>query len=494
MSASMTSVSDEREEVSRPARRPIRRDSVQRENDRPSSPFRSRESSPAPRKRVVRLSSTTPGNGAFNSSFNGSFQQGVRRSLSGRGRGSEVRERAEEKISQAAFSQQEELGQEPVLDVNTPVLPVRTVRIAVGSSGGKARSGSSSGVSSKRSTGYSDQEYPEDPATVGRPPVVAPQSSMRVKRVGKMTGSFLSGPARRGRRRQSEEDGEGQMGGDAFSSQEPDSQQPQYMDHNMEDVPASSFVASNYRDYAASGSPVSARDPSRAAMRRGGSASASPPESNEPKEPERSHLELSFSIPAPVPQVPVALNKENEEPIPPRPSKSAASSFIGEKDLKDLVKPIRPLVTDVRANAAPANNVSPERKALVNKSSNTPLRNAPPPPPKMSVVETATAAAGASAAAQANKKRQVLLRVNGRIYTRIDCIGRGGSGKVYRVSAESGKMLALKRVSLESADEHTVRGFKGEIDLLKRLHGVDRVIQLIDHELNLEKQLLSVVS
>lgn len=494
MSASMTSVSDEREEASRPTRRPVRRDSVQRENERPSSPLRSRENSPAPRKRVVRLSSTTPGNGAFNSSFNGSFQQGVRRSLSGRSRGSEVRERAEEKISQASFSQQEEPVQEPVLDVNTPVLPVRTVRIAVGSSGGKARSGSSSGVSSKRSTGYSDQEYPEDPATVGRPPAVAPQSSMRVKRVGRMTGSFLSGPARRGRRRQSEEDGEGQMGGDAFSSQEPDGQQPQYMDHNMEDVPASSFMSSNYRDYAASGSPVSAKDPSRAAMRRGGSASVSPPGSNGPKEPERSHLELSFSIPAPVPQVPAALNKENEEPIPPRPSKSAASSFMGDKDLKDLVKPIRPLVTDVRANAAPANNASPERKALVNKSSNTPLRNAPPPPPKMSVVETATTTAGSSATAQANKKRQVLLRVNGRIYTRIDCIGRGGSGKVYRVSAESGKMLALKRVSLESADENTVRGFKGEIDLLKRLHGVDRVIQLIDHELNLEKQLLSVVS
>jgi len=112
----------------------------------------------------------------------------------------------------------------------------------------------------------------------------------------------------------------------------------------------------------------------------------------------------------------------------------------------------------------------------------------------MSVVETATAAAGASTTAQVSKKRQVLLRVNNRTYTRIDCIGRGGSGKVYRVSAESGKMLALKRVSLENADENTVKGFKGEIDLLKRLSGIDRVIQLIDHELNLEKKMLSVVS
>ncbi|KAK4170141.1 kinase-like domain-containing protein [Cladorrhinum sp. PSN259] len=489
MSASTLSVGDEREvEVRRQPSRQTRRGSVQRESERPSSPVRSRETSPAPRKRVVRLSSTTPGNGAFNSSFNGSFQQGVRRSLSGRSRESGVRERAEEKISQAQLSQPEDPAEELMPDINTPVLPVRTVRIAVGSSGGKGGSGSSSGVSSKRSTGYSDQEFPDDPATLGRPAVVAPPSSMRVKRVGKMAGSFLSGPARRGRRRQSEEDGEAQIGGDAFSSQEHDNQQPQYMDHAMEDQPAS-FSASNYPDYAASGSPVSSRDPSRVAMRRGGPVSVSPPGS---REPEKSHLELSFNMPAPVPQVPAALNKENHEPVPPRQPKPVSASFLDDKDLNDLVKPIRPLVSEVRSNVPPP-QVSPERKALVSKSSNTPLRNAPPPPPKMSVVETATAAAGSSAATQANKKRQVLLRVNGRIYTRIDCIGRGGSGKVYRVSAESGKMLALKRVSLESADENTVKGFKGEIDLLRRLHGVDRVIQLIDHELNLEKQLLSVL-
>lgn len=108
----------------------------------------------------------------------------------------------------------------------------------------------------------------------------------------------------------------------------------------------------------------------------------------------------------------------------------------------------------------------------------------------MSVVETATKAAGAAQ----TKKRSVLFRVNDRMYTRIDCVGRGGSSKVYRVSAENGSMLALKRVSIENADETTVKGFKGEIDLLKRLTGVERVIQLYDWELNEEKQMLSLVS
>jgi serine/threonine-protein kinase TTK/MPS1 len=74
----------------------------------------------------------------------------------------------------------------------------------------------------------------------------------------------------------------------------------------------------------------------------------------------------------------------------------------------------------------------------------------------MSVVETATSAAGAATTVQASKKRQFLLRVNGKMYTRIDSLGRGGSGKVYRVSAENGKLLALKRVSLDNLDERVI--------------------------------------
>ncbi|KAM7189728.1 hypothetical protein V8F33_009867 [Rhypophila sp. PSN 637] len=97
----------------------------------------------------------------------------------------------------------------------------------------------------------------------------------------------------------------------------------------------------------------------------------------------------------------------------------------------------------------------------------------------MSLVETATAIAGASAAAQANKKMPL---THNKKYILNGCIGRGGSAKVYRVSAESGKMLALKRVSLENADKATVKGFKEEIDLLKRLRGINRFIQLVDHD------------
>ncbi|KAK0628480.1 hypothetical protein B0T17DRAFT_588593 [Bombardia bombarda] len=531
-------------------RRPARAGSAQAQlpSSRPSSPLiRSpdRASSPAPtRKRVVRLSNPTP--------VSGGLQHGIRRSLSAStqrkrpeskerpverpveraaerpverptSRAAErpvdrpVERQSERPVERAVDRPVERHSQPPApshqelppqndapADINTPVVPVRTVRIVVGSSGSKGRSGGSSGGVSKRSTGYSDQEMPEDPATVGRTQPAAPQSSMRLKRVGKTPGSFLSGPARRGRRRQSEEEEEGRGEGEGMGfSQEPESQQAQYLESGLGDQPASSFFAPSYRDrdYAASGSPVSARDSARAAIRKQAS-NANMAASHEQRERDSAekgggHFELAYRIPAPPPQSEMAsgYDKENEAPSTFRRTKPA-SSILTDKELgaKPARRPSVDLGARVQSQAAnaapPLHATSPDRKPLAPKSQNTPRRAAPPPPPppKMSVVETATAPA-----AQGLKKRQVLLRVNGRTYTRIDCIGRGGSGKVYRVSAESGKMLALKRVSLENADENTVKGFKGEIDLLKRLHGVDRVIQLIDHELNIEKHMLSVL-
>lgn len=60
--------------------------------------------------------------------------------------------------------------------------------------------------------------------------------------------------------------------------------------------------------------------------------------------------------------------------------------------------------------------------------------------------------------------------------------------------AENGKVYALKRVNLEDADEGAVMGYRGEIDLLRKMEGNDRVVRLLDFEMNDEKQVLSVVS
>lgn len=110
----------------------------------------------------------------------------------------------------------------------------------------------------------------------------------------------------------------------------------------------------------------------------------------------------------------------------------------------------------------------------------------------MSMLETATATGGAATASQSRKKRSQ-VSVNHKPFTRLDCIGRGGSSRVYRVMAENYKIFALKRVNLEDVDPVTLAGYKGEIDLLKRLENIDRVVRLFDWELNSDKHTLSVL-
>jgi serine/threonine-protein kinase TTK/MPS1 len=110
----------------------------------------------------------------------------------------------------------------------------------------------------------------------------------------------------------------------------------------------------------------------------------------------------------------------------------------------------------------------------------------------MSVLETATASAGAAAASQSRKKRSQVA-VNQKAFTKLDCIGRGGSSRVYRVMAENYKIFALKRVNLDDVDPLTLAGYKGEIDLLKKLENLDRVVRLFDWELNHDKKNLSVL-
>jgi serine/threonine-protein kinase TTK/MPS1 len=110
----------------------------------------------------------------------------------------------------------------------------------------------------------------------------------------------------------------------------------------------------------------------------------------------------------------------------------------------------------------------------------------------MTILQTATATAGADTTSVSRKKRSY-ISLNGKMFTRMDCIGRGGSCRVYQVMAENFKLFALKRVSMQDLDQATVKGYKGEIDLLKRLSNSERVVRLIDYEVNDEKQTLSVL-
>ena len=327
------------------------------------------------------------------------------------------------------------------------------------------------------------------------------QSSIRVKRVGKVTGSFLSGPARRGRRRQSDEDHspthENMIPASHDHAEEGLREQSQEAASRSravsegQDDPQDGTDGRRYREAPhvtfATGSP-GANDEGDGQLR-----SRSPPvKSSNPQGPlsgsSRSagvSVRPVFKVPPPPPSLPSRHDQENDPPPTfkrNKPSSSALQSVVESLSAHDE-KP----VVGVRMVT------SPQRRALSSRSQNTPLRPAPPPPPpRMTVLETATANAGAAASSQSRKKRNHVA-INGKVFQRVSCIGRGGSSRVYKVMAENDNFLAFKKVSFEDADEATVRGYKGEIDLLKKLYQVGRVINLIDWEINEEKRSLSMV-
>ncbi|RDA89544.1 hypothetical protein CP533_3754 [Ophiocordyceps camponoti-saundersi (nom. inval.)] len=426
------------------------------------------ESSPALRKRVVRLSSTP---------------QSLNRLPPQKRRSASV-SRPGIRSSSQADDRPASRQQEGRSDVNTPAHGERVVRINAGSSSsGVGRRVGSSASSSARSRlephGSVDTEvdtaarssantshgsisrHPSAPRSRGDDNNGHLQSSMRIKRVGKIPGSFLSGPARRGRRRQSEEEEADENNeGDLLVSIGAD--EPRHVPE-----PSSPHYADAIRNFK-SGSPVSGVATARALMRR-----QAPTPEPEPEQVEKR---------APVVEMVSVYDQENQ-----------VAGRGGKKSSVEQVLPlggaaenmVKPFSNSNNSNVNNHNINNAERRPLSELAHNTPHRAPPPPPPKMSVLEAATTAR--------SKQRRNVLRVNGKSYTRLDCLGRGGSAKVYRVTAENGNMFALKRVSLDHADETTVRGYKGEMDLLKKLASVDRVIKLFDHELNVEKQVLTLL-
>lgn len=201
---------------------------------------------------------------------------------------------------------------------------------------------------------------------------------------------------------------------------------------------------------------------------------------------------------------PLSQGQDKENSIPPSSRRSSLpGKSMGPPPAKVDVDPPPPRSTTPSKAPAPkmaslvssgARTPSPEppqrRDVLANRDRNTPHRPAPPPP-KMSMVNTVTAAAGA----QSSRKRGQVI-INGRQYRRLDAIGKGGSSKVYKVMAENFRVFAMKKVTFsdEEDGQAAILGYKGEIELLKRLEKVDRVIRLFDYEVNDAKGYLIMVS
>lgn len=325
-------------------------------------------------------------------------------------------------------------------------------------------------------------------------------SSLRVKRVGRLTGSFLNGPARRGvLRRQSEENNEINVD----DRRSPDGSRRDSNHGTSENVaeihskpsrgssPKLSWVDPTPKATVEDLDPVQTRNGegpfSRPSSPKSyGSRSKSTPGTGSEASSKMSSAKEQpiFKVPPP-PTLPSTDDQENDPPPTFKRVKSQGFSLLDKPEKFSVVYD----EDKKHVEKTPA-TVSP-RKALTARSNNTPHRPAPPPP-KMSVLETATATGGAATASQSRKKRSQ-VSINHKPFTRMDCIGRGGSSRVYRVMAENYKIFALKRVNLEDVDPVTLTGYKGEIDLLKKLENVDRVVRLFDWELNSEKHTLSVL-
>ena len=85
------------------------------------------------------------------------------------------------------------------------------------------------------------------------------------------------------------------------------------------------------------------------------------------------------------------------------------------------------------------------------------------------------------------------ILVRGTRYAKLECVGRGGSSKVYKVMAPSRKIYALKRIRLTGRDAEAAQGFVDEIGLLTALKGKPGIVELIDAEVVPSEKLILVV-
>ena len=331
------------------------------------------------------------------------------------------------------------------------------------------------------------------------------QSSLRLKRVGKVSGRYLSGPARRGMKRRPSEEDQVPVHEDPIPSNSTPHLAKEEDLIDLANPIAFSVGGQPERSPGISPSTYGCHNSENRPSDYVGLITSTPEGINEKKAKiEALYLDLPRKVPSPAADVekPIQIGIHPPFKVPPHPN--LPSRYDQENEPPPTFKKNKPsggILSEIPPKLPPLPNakmqgessatLSPPRQPLAPRSQNTPLRPAPPPP-KMTVLETATTSAGAASTSQSRKKRNYIT-VNGKVFTRMDCVGRGGSSKVYRVMAENYKVFALKRVTLEDQDELAIRGFKGEIDLLRQLENVDRVVRLFDWEVNESKQTLSVL-
>lgn len=195
------------------------------------------------------------------------------------------------------------------------------------------------------------------------------------------------------------------------------------------------------------------------------------------------------------------LSLTSEKPLlVPRKSSGTSKAFGGGRALRVTppVDPPPPVAAPVAEEAAEEDRYSrpptlpaiPEQQIVAPSAEQPlsmphPLIKAPmgPPPPRPT-----SARPGRRVVEDENS-----VIVKGIAYTKLECVGKGGSSKVFKVMAPNRKIFALKRIRLSGRDVEAATGFLDEINLLSRLKGAPNIIQLIDAEVHQNEGLIYMV-
>ena len=90
-------------------------------------------------------------------------------------------------------------------------------------------------------------------------------------------------------------------------------------------------------------------------------------------------------------------------------------------------------------------------------------------------------------------KGKNFLYVNGSVYLKLKILGKGGSGKVYKILRNDGKIFALKKNKVEKFTIDIIHNFVNEIVVLKFLSRKSKIIRIEDAEVSFKKQIICII-
>jgi serine/threonine-protein kinase TTK/MPS1 len=94
---------------------------------------------------------------------------------------------------------------------------------------------------------------------------------------------------------------------------------------------------------------------------------------------------------------------------------------------------------------------------------------------------------------QVEVKEKNYLYINHSLYLKLKILGKGGSGKVYKILRNDGKFFALKKNKVKEFKIETIHNFINEIVVLKLLSRKSNIIRMEDAEVNFKKHLVYII-